>query len=76
MLALRRDQARSLAELRSQIAQGKVDYTVGTEFHRQFYNGHGNALGVFFSLTIKSWIEPARDALTAGAQALMTSGGM
>jgi cobalt-zinc-cadmium efflux system outer membrane protein len=49
LLALRRDQARSQAELRSQIAQGKVDYTVGTEYHRQFYNGHANALGVFFS---------------------------
>ncbi len=52
LLALRRDQARSVAELRSQIAQGKVDYTVGTEFHRQFYNGHGNGLGVFFSAPI------------------------
>jgi cobalt-zinc-cadmium efflux system outer membrane protein len=49
LLALRRDQARSQAELRSQIALGKVDYTVGTEYHRQFYNGHSNALGVFFS---------------------------
>jgi cobalt-zinc-cadmium efflux system outer membrane protein len=47
--ALRRDQARSLAEIRSQVAQGKVDFTVGTEFHRQFYNGNGNSLGVFFS---------------------------
>jgi multicomponent Na+:H+ antiporter subunit D len=34
------------------------------------------AIGIFFSLTLKSWIEPARDALTAGVQALMTSGGM
>ena len=34
------------------------------------------ALGVFFSLTIRSWIEPAGAALTAGAQALMTSKGM
>jgi cobalt-zinc-cadmium efflux system outer membrane protein len=48
LLALRRDQARSQAELRSQIALGKVDYTVGTEFHRQFYNGHSNSLGFFF----------------------------
>ena len=48
LLALRKDQARSQAEIRSQLAQGKVDYTVGTEFHRQFYNGHGNALGLFF----------------------------
>ena len=48
LLALRRDQARSQAELRSQIAQGKVDYTVGTEYHRTFINGHSNSLGVFF----------------------------
>jgi cobalt-zinc-cadmium efflux system outer membrane protein len=46
---LRRDQARSIAELRSQIAQGKVDYTVGTEFHRTFYNGSSDVLGFFFS---------------------------
>ncbi len=52
LLALRRDQARSQAELRSQIAQGKVDYTIGAEYHRQFYNGHGNALGVFFSAPV------------------------
>lgn len=30
--ALRRDQARSLAEVKSQIAQGKIDYTVGVQF--------------------------------------------
>jgi cobalt-zinc-cadmium efflux system outer membrane protein len=46
--ALRRDQARSLAEIRSQIAQGKVDYSVGTEFHRTFYNGSSDVLGFFF----------------------------
>jgi cobalt-zinc-cadmium efflux system outer membrane protein len=49
LAALRKDQARSQAEIRSQLAQGKVDYTVGTEFHRQFHNGDANALGVFFS---------------------------
>ena len=27
---------------------GQVDFTVGTEFHRQFYNGNANALGFFF----------------------------
>jgi cobalt-zinc-cadmium efflux system outer membrane protein len=47
--ALSRDQARSQAEIRLQIAQGKVDYTVGTVFHRQFHNGAGNSLGFFFS---------------------------
>ena len=49
LAALRKDQARSLAEVRSQLAQGKVDFTVGTEFHRQFHNGNANALGFFFS---------------------------
>ncbi|HEY7184387.1 MAG TPA: TolC family protein [Blastocatellia bacterium] len=48
--AMERDQARSVAELRSQIAQGKVDYTVGTEFRRQQgIAGTGNSLGFFFS---------------------------
>jgi cobalt-zinc-cadmium efflux system outer membrane protein len=46
--ALRKDQARSLAEIKNQIAQGKVDYTVGTEFHRTFYNGSSDVLGFFF----------------------------
>ena len=53
LLALRKDQARSQAEIRSQLAQGKVDFTVGTEFHRQFYNGNGNALGFFFQTPLK-----------------------
>ena len=52
VLALRSDQARSQAELRSQLAQGKVDYTVGTEYHREFHNGNASALGVFFSAPI------------------------
>ncbi|HEU0173835.1 MAG TPA: TolC family protein [Blastocatellia bacterium] len=48
--AMLRDQARSVAELRSQIAQGKVDYTIGTEFRRQQgIAGTGNSLGFFFS---------------------------
>lgn len=34
------------------------------------------AIGIFFSLMIKSWIEPARDALTAGIQMLSGSRGM
>lgn len=50
--ALRRDQARSQAELRSQLAQGKVDYTVGTEYHRQFHNGNASSLGLFFQAPI------------------------
>ena len=50
--ALRRDQARSLAEVRLQLAQGKVDYTVGTGYNRQLNVGpgrRGDSIGVFFS---------------------------
>ena len=51
--ALQRDQARSLAELRLQLAQGKVDYTIGTEYRRQQgLAGRGNSLGVFFQTNI------------------------
>jgi len=53
LAALRRSQARSLAELRLELARGKVDYTVGTEYRRQQgVNGRANSLGVFFSLPL------------------------
>ncbi len=53
LLAQRRDQARSVAELRLQIAQGKVDYTLGTEYRRQQgLAGTGNSLGFFFSVPL------------------------
>jgi outer membrane protein, heavy metal efflux system len=45
-----RDQARSVAELRLQLAQGKIDYVIGAEYRRQQgINGTGNSLGFFFS---------------------------
>ena len=48
--ALQRDQARSAAELRLQIAQGTVDYTVGAEYHRQQGNvAAGNSFSLYFS---------------------------
>jgi len=51
--ALRQDQARSLAEVKLQIAQGKVDYTIGTEYRRQQgLAGTGNSLGFFFSTSL------------------------
>jgi cobalt-zinc-cadmium efflux system outer membrane protein len=50
LAAIRLDQARSAAELRLQLALGKVDYTFGTEYRRQQgVNGKGNTLGFFFS---------------------------
>lgn len=47
--ALRRDQARTVADLRLQLAQGIVDYTFGVQYHRQYDNAKGNSLGLFFS---------------------------
>ena len=48
-----REQARSQADLRLQLAQGKVDYTVGTEYRRQQgLNGTGNSLGFFVSVPL------------------------
>jgi len=53
LLALRRDQARSVADLRLQIAQGKVDYTIGAEIQPQQGNAaNGNQFGLFFSVPL------------------------
>jgi cobalt-zinc-cadmium efflux system outer membrane protein len=50
--AVTRDQARSQADLRLQLAQGKVDYTLGVQYHRQYDNARGSSLGVFFGAPI------------------------
>ncbi len=53
LLALRTDQARSVADLRLEQAQGKVDYTVGAEYRReQGVNGKGNMVGFFMSVPL------------------------
>jgi cobalt-zinc-cadmium efflux system outer membrane protein len=53
LLALRSDQARTQADLRLQVAQGRVDYTLGAEYRReQGVNGRGNMLGVFVSVPL------------------------
>ena len=47
------DRARTQADLRLQVAQGKVDYTVGAEYRRQqSVNGMGNLLGLFMSVPL------------------------
>ncbi len=52
--AVLRDQARSAADLRLQLAQAKIDYTVGTQYHRQQSpTGTGNSLGVFLSIPLR-----------------------
>lgn len=53
LLAFRRDQIRSQAELRLQLAQGKVDYTIGSEYRRQQgASAFGNTVGFFFSANL------------------------
>lgn len=51
--ALRADLRRAGAEIRLQLAQGKADYTVGTEYRRQQgVNGKSNSLGFFFEVPL------------------------
>jgi outer membrane protein, heavy metal efflux system len=53
ILSVVRDQARSAADLKLQLAQGKIDYTVGTQFHRQQSpTGTGSSLGLFLSVPL------------------------
>lgn len=48
--AMRTDQARSVADLRLQLANGTIDYTVSGEYHRQEgADVRGNSYGLFFS---------------------------
>lgn len=50
LLAARQSIVRNQASLRVEIAQGRVDYTVGTEYvHQQAPNATGNSLGFTFS---------------------------
>lgn len=52
-LGSKQEQARSEADLRLQLANGKVDYSVGTEFTRQMaYGIGGNSLGLYFSMPL------------------------
>lgn len=50
ILEVRQSQARNQADLRLQIAQGRIDYTAGVEYRRQqAISGTGNSLGFFVS---------------------------
>ena len=47
---LQRTRARSQAEIRLQLAQGQIDFTLGGEYRRQQgLAGRGNSVGLFFS---------------------------
>ena len=50
LLGLQKSQARSVTDLRLQLAYGKIGYTIGTQFHRQqSVSGTGSSMGFFFS---------------------------
>lgn len=47
-------QARSRADLRLQLANGKVDYVIGTEFtHQRAWGVSGNSMGLYFSVPLR-----------------------
>lgn len=53
LLAARQNQPRTQADLRLQIAQGKIDYTAGVEYRRQqAISSYGNSLGLFLSVPL------------------------
>jgi outer membrane protein, heavy metal efflux system len=50
--AITRDQARSQADVRLQLAQGKIDYTLGAEYRAQTITAHANTLGFFLQTNL------------------------
>lgn len=75
-LADQQTQARSRADLRLQLANGKVDYVIGTEYTRQSAWGiSGNSLGLYFSVPLRIFnknqgeiARAQREILLAGAR--------
>jgi cobalt-zinc-cadmium efflux system outer membrane protein len=66
---IRLDQARSQADLRLQIAQGKIDYTFGAEYRRQQgISGTGNSLGFFLSTPIPIFNRNQGEIARVGAE--------
>jgi len=69
VLALRRDQARTQADMRLQVAQGRVDYTIGAEYRRQQgINGTGNSVGFFVSVPLPVFNRNQGEIARAGAE--------
>ncbi len=67
--AVRADQARTTADLRLQIANGKVDYTVSGEYHRQSSADlAGNAYAVYFSAPLPIFNRNQGEIARASAQ--------
>jgi cobalt-zinc-cadmium efflux system outer membrane protein len=67
--AKRTDVARSQADLRLELAEGKVDYTLGAEYRRQQgTNGKGNMLGLFFSVPLPVFNRNQGEIARAGSE--------
>lgn len=55
-LANQQAQARSRADLRLQLANGKVDYTIGAEYtHQSAWGVSGSSVGVYFSVPLPAF---------------------
>jgi cobalt-zinc-cadmium efflux system outer membrane protein len=67
--AARSDQARSVADLRLQLANAKIDYTISGEYHREHGGGlDGNAYGLFFSAPLPVFNRNQGEVARADAQ--------
>ena len=67
--ALRSDQARSAADLRLQMANGKMDYTISGEYHRQEgADVRGNSYATFFSVPVPLFNRNQGEIARADAQ--------
>jgi cobalt-zinc-cadmium efflux system outer membrane protein len=55
LLSIQRDQARSQADIRLQVAQGKVDLDVGVIYHHQYGYAYANSMGFFVQAPIPVW---------------------
>jgi outer membrane protein, heavy metal efflux system len=72
--ALRRDQARSAADVRLQIAQGKIDYTVSGEIHHQRAPAAiGYQYGLFVSVPVPIFNRNQGEVERARAEERQTS---
>lgn len=52
LLAMMRDQQRSGADLKLQVAGAKADYTIGSEYRRQQLPAYSNSMGFFVSVPL------------------------
>ena len=67
--AARSDQARSVADLRLQLANAKIDYTISGEYHREAGAGMtGNSYGVFLSVPLPLFNRNQGEVARARAQ--------